>query len=150
MTLSRTRRSGVTLVEILMALALLSLGLMFFGSFVTSLRSTQKAREQTSALAYARNYLETLKVKWQTLDNYQTLSLATPDSPPASYDIKVEVENDEGTVIFSYPGSSSGKDLSPLRKVTLSFIDEQDKTMSLVTLLARPTPVPTDEERDEE
>jgi prepilin-type N-terminal cleavage/methylation domain-containing protein len=145
----RKRHAGMTLVEILMALALLSLGLMFFGSFVTSLRSTQKAREQTSALAYARNYLETLKVKWQTLAGYQTLSLATPDSPPASYDIKVEVENNEGSVIFSYPGSAGGEDLSPLRKVTLSFTDEQDKTMSLITMLARPTPVPADEERNE-
>lgn len=143
------RRSGLTLVEILMALALISMGLMFFGSFIASLRSTQQAKEQTSALAYARNYVETLKVKWQTLAGYQTLSLATPDSPPASYDLKVEIENDEGTVIFSYPGGSSGKDLSTLRKVTLTFTDEQDKTMSLVTMLARPTPVPTNEERDE-
>jgi prepilin-type N-terminal cleavage/methylation domain-containing protein len=147
--MTRTKHSGMTLVEIMMALALISLGLMFFGSFVTSLRSTQKAREQTTALAYARNYLETLKVKWQTLAGYETLSLATPDSPPASYDIKVEVENDEGSVIFSYPGGAGGEDLSPLRKVTLSFTDEQDKTLSLVTMLARPTPVPTNEEQNE-
>jgi prepilin-type N-terminal cleavage/methylation domain-containing protein len=145
-----SRRSGMTLVEVLVALVILSLGLMFFSSLIMSLRNTQKAEEQSSALAYARNYLETLKVKWQTLEGYQTLSLATPDNPPASYDLEVEVQNDDGKIIFSYPGGPSSEDLSALRKLRLTFTDEQAKTLSLVTFMARPTPVPTDEEQNEQ
>ncbi len=147
-TLSK-QHLGVTLVEILVSLVILSLAIMLFGPFVNSLKATRKAEEKTTALAYARNYLETLQTTWQTLAGYQTLTFATPDSPPANYDINVEIENDEGEIIFSYPNGAASEDLSPLRKLTITFTDEEDKTMSLVTLLARPTPVPS-EEKDEE
>lgn len=142
-------QSGVTLVEILVSLAILSIAMMLFEPFVNSLNTTRKAEEKATALAYARNYLETLQAKWQTLEGYQTLSLATPDNPPDMYDISIKIENDEGSVIFGYPGGAASEDLSALRKLTLTFTDEQDKTMSLVALIARPTPVPS-EEADEE
>jgi type II secretory pathway pseudopilin PulG len=141
---------GMSLVEILVSLVILSIATLLFSPFVNSLQTTRKAKEQTTALAYARNYLETLRAQWQTLEGYQTLSLATPNQPPAPYDLRVEIENNEGTVIFSYPEGPSSEDVSALRKLTLTFTDEQDKTVSLVTLLARPTPVPTDEESNEE
>ena len=138
------QRRGVTLVEVLVALALVGVAGSMFGYFITSLQSTKKAREQTTALAYARDYLEGLRTHWQTLEGYQTLSLATPAEPPASYDIKVKVQNDKGAIIFSYPGGATATDLSALRTVTLTFTDEQAKTVSLVTSIARPTPVPSE------
>jgi prepilin-type N-terminal cleavage/methylation domain-containing protein len=134
---------GVTLVEVLVALALVGVAGSMFGYFITSLQSTKKAREQTTALAYARDYLEGLRTHWQTLVGYQTLSLATPAEPPASYNIKVNVQNDKGATIFSYPGGATATDLSALRNITLTFTDEQAKTVSLVTTIARPTPVPS-------
>jgi prepilin-type N-terminal cleavage/methylation domain-containing protein len=149
MTHTFDKYSGMTLVEILVALVIIGLTIMLFGSFVTSLQSTRTAREQTTALAYARNYLETLRSKWQTLEGYQTLSLATPDNPPSSYELAVEIQNNNGNTIFSYPGGSSSDDLSPLRNVMLTFTDEDDKTVTLVTQIARPTPVPTQGEDDE-
>lgn len=146
-TTQKTR--GMTLIEILVALVILGITIMLFGSFVTSLQSNKKATEQSTALAYARNYLETLRVKWQTLEGYQTLSLATPTAPPPSYDLNVQIQNGDGDTVFSFPSGSSSDDLSPLRNVTLTFTDEEDKTVTLVTQLARPTPVPTLEESDE-
>lgn len=139
----------MTLVEILVALGVLSLVTLLFSSFVISLQTNQRATQQTTALAYARNYLETLKVKWQTLEGYQTLELATPVDPPASYELEVKIQNGGGSTIFSFPGSSGSEDLSALRNITLTFTDEEDKTVRLVTQIARPTPVPALEEDDE-
>jgi prepilin-type N-terminal cleavage/methylation domain-containing protein len=136
---------GMTLVEVLVALALVGVGGSLFGYLITSLQSTKTAREETSALAYGRNYLEGLQAKWQTLKGYQTLSLATPDNPPANYTIKVKVQNEAGSIIYSFPGGASSEDLSALRNITLTFTDEHDKTVSLVTQIARPTPIPTEE-----
>jgi prepilin-type N-terminal cleavage/methylation domain-containing protein len=141
--------SGMTLVEILVALGILSMVILLFSPFITSLQTNRKATEQTAALAYARNYLETLKVKWQTLEGYQTLSLATPPAPPPSYELKIEVQNDDGNTVFSYPSGSSSNDLSPLRNITLTFTDKKNKTVTLVTQIARPTPVPASREDDE-
>jgi prepilin-type N-terminal cleavage/methylation domain-containing protein len=149
MTYTFHKYSGMTLIETLVALVILGMTIMLFGSFVTSLQSNRTAKEQTTALAYARNYLEGLRSKWQTLEGYQTLSLATPDNPPASYELEVDVQNDDGSTIFSFPNGSSSNDLSALRNITLTFTDEEDKTVTLVTQFARPTPVPTLEEEDE-
>mgnify|MGYP002778727681 FL=1 len=149
MTHTLDDHSGMTLVEILVALVIMGLTIMLFGSFVTSLQSTRTAREQTTALAYARNYLEGLRSKWQTLEGYQTLSLATPVDPPASYELEVDIQNDSGSTIFSFPNGSSSDDLSALRNITLTFTDEEDKTVKLITQIARPTPAPTLEEDDE-
>jgi prepilin-type N-terminal cleavage/methylation domain-containing protein len=124
---------GMTLVEVLVALALVGVGGSLFGYLITSLQSTKTAREETSALAYGRNYLEGLQAKWQTLKGYQTLS------------IKVKVQNEAGSIIYSFPGGASSEDLSALRNITLTFTDEHDKTVSLVTQIARPTPIPTEE-----
>jgi type II secretory pathway pseudopilin PulG len=132
---------GLTLVEILVSLVILSFAVMLFGPFVDSLSMNKKASEKTSALAYARTYLETLKTNWQTLGGYQNLSLATPENPPENYDLEVDIENSEGSVIFGYPGGASSEDLSALRKITVTFTDEEDKPMTLVTLIARPTPI---------
>jgi prepilin-type N-terminal cleavage/methylation domain-containing protein len=140
---------GMTLIEILVALVILGITIMLFGSFVTSLQSDKKATEQTTALAYARNYLEGLRSKWQTLEGYQKLSLATPDNPPPNYELEVTIQNDAGDTIFSFPSGSSSSDLSPLRNITLTFTDEEDKTVTLGTQLARPTPAPMLEEDDE-
>jgi prepilin-type N-terminal cleavage/methylation domain-containing protein len=137
---------GMTIVEILVALVILGITIMLFGSFVTSLQSNKKAKEQATALAYARNYLESLRTKWQTLEGYQTLSLATPTDPPPRYDLEVKIQNDAGDTIFSFPSGSSADDLSALRNITLTFTDEENKTVTLVTQIARPTPVPSLEE----
>jgi prepilin-type N-terminal cleavage/methylation domain-containing protein len=142
-------RLGVTLVEILVSLVILSIAIMLFGPFVDSLKTNRKAEEKTTALAYARNYLESLKTHWQTLEGYQTLSLATPQNPPETYKLEIKIENDEGGVIFSYPGGASSEDLSALRKLTVTFTDEEDRKMSFVTLMARPTPVPSEENNEE-
>ncbi len=143
--MKRAFTKGMTLIEVLIALALIGVAVSMFAYFISSLQTTQHAREQTTALAYARDYLEGLRAKWQTLEGYQTLSLAKPTDPPSSYDIKIKIENDKGSVVFAYPGGGSN-DLSALRKITLTFTDEKDKTISLVTSMARPTPVPLEED----
>jgi prepilin-type N-terminal cleavage/methylation domain-containing protein len=137
---------GLTLVEVLVALAIIGVAGGMFGYFVSSLQTTKSAREQTTALAYARDYLEGLRARWQTLEGYQTISLATPVEPPASYKLKIKIDNDKGGTVYGYPGGGTSEDLSALRKITLTFTDEQDKTVSLVTTIARPTPVPTEGE----
>ncbi len=137
---------GLTLVEVLVALAIIGTVGGMFGYFVSSLQTTKSAREQTTALAYARDYLEGLRAKWQTLEGYQTLSLATPAEPPASYVLKITIDNDKGSTVYRYPGGAVSEDLSPLRKITLTFTDAQDKTVSLVTTIARPTPLPSEAE----
>jgi prepilin-type N-terminal cleavage/methylation domain-containing protein len=138
--------SGLTLIEVLIALGLIGVAGAMFGYFVSSLQTTQKARQQTGAVAYAREYLDGLRAKWQTLEGYQNLSLAVPVNAPESYDLEVRIENAEGGALYTYPGGAGGEDLSTLRKITLTFTDEQDKPVSLITTIARPTPVPTEAE----
>lgn len=144
--MTRKAKKGLTLVEVLIALGLIGVAGAMFGYFVSSLQTTQKARSQTSAVAYAREYLDGLRARWQTLGGYQNVALAVPENPPERYDLEVKIETNEGSVIYAYPGGAAGEDLSTLRKITISFTDEQDKTVSLVTTIARPTPVPPEEE----
>ncbi|MGL4612098.1 MAG: type IV pilus modification PilV family protein [Trueperaceae bacterium] len=143
-----TKRKGLTIVEVLVALAIVGIAGSLFGYFLTSLQTTRTAREQSSALAYARNYLEGLRAHWQTLEGYQNLSLATPNNPPEHYELKIKIENDEGGTVFAHPGGASSRDLSPLRVITVIFTDKENKTITLQTMVARPTPIPeaTDEE----
>jgi prepilin-type N-terminal cleavage/methylation domain-containing protein len=143
MTRTFSEYPGMTLVEVLVALVILGITILLFSPFITSLGNNRKATEQTTTLAYARNYLDGLRVAWQRLEGYQTLSLAAPDNPPPSYKLEVTIQNDDGNTNFSFPNGSSSDDLSPFGNVTLTFTDEDDKTVTLVTQIARPTPVPS-------
>jgi prepilin-type N-terminal cleavage/methylation domain-containing protein len=146
---SSVKNHGVTLVEVLVALAIIGVVGGMFSYFVSSLQTTQSAREQTTAVAYARAYLEGLRAKWQTLEGYQNVSLATPPEPPSTYDLKIEIKNDQGSVVYGYPGGAATEDLSALRTIKISFTNEEDKTISLVTTLARPTPLPGEASSEE-
>lgn len=142
----KQRKIGLTLVEVLVALMFIGIAGGMFGYYISSLQTNRKATQQTASVAYAKDYLDGLRAKWQTLENYQNIALAVPVNPPENYDLEITIKNSEGETLYSYPENTMREDLSMLRTITLSFTDEQSKTVSLVTTLARPTPIPSEDE----
>lgn len=68
------KKAGFTLVEILVALLLLSTVAFIAGAFVLPLRLTSESQTETRAVTYARSYLELVKVRWLSRANYLNAS----------------------------------------------------------------------------
>ncbi len=142
MQTARDYSKGMSLVEVLVALVFVSLAVAMFTYFVDALRINQKAEQETVATLFAKDYLEGLRAKWRSLEDYQNLALATPKDIPIGYELEVKIKNEQGNVIYAYPGGAAGEDdQSLLRVLQVVFTDAQDKTLSFETVLARPTPV---------
>ena len=67
---ARSKRSGLTLIEIMVALALLGIIGLIAGGFLLPLRLTRTSNVETQALSLARSYLELVKNRWQALPDY--------------------------------------------------------------------------------
>ena len=90
---NRQAQNGFTLIEVIVALALVSvLGIVATG-FLAPLKITRQSAAETQAMTYARSYLETLKTKWLTTAEYQGMtqpSLSTDNPTPATPDLNVD------------------------------------------------------------
>lgn len=137
----RFQEQGMSLVEVLVALVFVSLAVAMFTYFIDALRINRHATEETAVTLFARDYLESLKARWRSLDDYKNLSLAIPAALPAGYELEIKISNQNGELIYSYPGTVTGTDLSLLRKVEIRFIHLKDhSTMKVQTVITRPTP----------
>jgi prepilin-type N-terminal cleavage/methylation domain-containing protein len=88
-------QQGFTLIEVIVALALVSLLGVVATGFLAPLKITRQSNAETQAMTYARSYLETLKTKWLTLAEYQGMtrpSLSTDVPPPATPDLTVDTD----------------------------------------------------------
>ena len=97
--------------------------------------------KQFAAALFAKDYMESLRAKWRSLEDYQKLALATPGNIPIGYDLEINIKNEQGNVIYAYPGGTAGEDDSLMRVINVQFSDSQEKMLALQSVLARPTPV---------
>jgi prepilin-type N-terminal cleavage/methylation domain-containing protein len=61
-----TKDAGFSIVEVLVSLVLLGVLVLVTTGFLTPLRLTRNSALQSSALSYARSYMELAKSKWQS------------------------------------------------------------------------------------
>ena len=83
-----TRSQGLSLVEVLVALVFVSLAVAMFTYFVDALRMNQNSKQETAATLFAKDYVESLRSKWRSFEDYQNLALAMPKNIPEGYDLR--------------------------------------------------------------
>jgi type II secretory pathway pseudopilin PulG len=66
---SRSRSAGLTLVEILVSLGIVSLIAITVGYFTLPLNLTRKSNVETQALTIARTYMEIVKGRWSDIND---------------------------------------------------------------------------------
>jgi len=121
------RRSGFSFVEVMVALAILSLAILILTYFGSSFSLTRNAQIDTQAQAYARSYFDNLRASWSTRAAYDaaTLPSVTPPSGFSTPTVTVEDIQRIGTQVV-------------LRRVTLRFTGPQDRTYRFATEVALP------------
>ena len=128
-------RQGLSLVEILVALVLVSVAVSMFVYFTDALRITRISKEETLALSYARQHLDALKSQWQSPEAYITgLDLAVPDDVPVGFRAEVAIKDEKGGSV-----ALTDEHDSMLRTVTIWLHHEGGKSYHLSTQIARPT-----------
>lgn len=154
------QQKGLTLVEVLVALAIIAITMVMFGYFSTSLQATSNSRRETAAANFSRSYLDALRSQWQDLTMYRAGardSGSTRSNPPfldvpdgfVSYEVDVDRRNVAGTSIGTASFSSNDgegafnwqdeDDDDFIRLVTLTLTDVQGEIYTYSTQIVRPT-----------
>jgi len=141
------RREGLSLVEVLVALVIVSIAASMFLYFADSLRLTREASQETELIAFSKNYLSSLQSYWQDANNYEfglSQIAVLAHSVPESYSLAVTVRNEADEIILKYPEAESIpiQDKSTLRHLTLTFSNEQNKQLSMSHSFSFPPPRP--------
>ncbi|WP_027876420.1 type IV pilus modification PilV family protein [Meiothermus cerbereus] len=121
------RRSGFSFVEVMVALAILSLAILILTYFGSSFSLTRNAQIDTQAQAYARSYFDNLRASWSTRATYNAAVLPSVTPPSGFSSPTVAVENIQriGTQVV-------------LRRVTLRFTGPQNRPYRFATEVALP------------
>lgn len=138
------RQRGLTLIEVLVALVIVSIAVSMFLYFADSLRLTGLTKDETQATTIARNYFDRLHSAWQYTDDYEnSISLATTqlDALPEGYKAIVKIKDESGSSILdSSEEGSVTKDTSKLRHITLTITTNKGKEMTMQTSISSPAP----------
>lgn len=155
-TNSRSNK-GFSLIEVLVALAIIAITITLFSYFVSSLQRSRDARLETTAAAYARNYFDSLRAAWQDPLIYSNGDLSLGDGdvePPAGYksvEIKVtrydtghaktgESTFSDTSASFKLPESDDdGLIVDFIRRISLEITDNQGDSETFVTQIVQPT-----------
>jgi len=136
---------GLTLIEVLIAIALLAIAGVMLGYFSTSFTATRGALIDTKGQAFARSYIDTLRARWAVSGDYANTLLPDPGEvpPPQGYRYAVTVYDDKGGVIARYayrPGlpPAPAPNRSPLKTVVLEVTTPDGRTLRFATQLAAP------------
>ena len=137
---------GLTLVEVLIALVIISITMGFFGYFATSLGLSKESKLETAASSFARRYLDTLRSNWQSdldYDDGELLSL----SPPSGYDdytLTITLLDSAGTTTSTYTESYSNgfsnlnSTADAIRQINLLLTTRQGDQHEFSTQIVRP------------
>ncbi len=132
-----TKENAFSLVEVLVALAILGLSLSFFAYFADALKLTGSAKQEAEIAAYAYNYLENLRSTWQNLESFETSYGLKPNNVPEGFVAKIQ--SDEKKSQIKKKGFAIANVVS-LRTVTIILKDNSEKTDDFImsTAIARP------------
>jgi prepilin-type N-terminal cleavage/methylation domain-containing protein len=133
--------AGFSLIEVMVALFIIAVATLIFGYFMTPLRQSKEAQQETQQIAAARNYLDNLRALWQDPDrdcNYVKLRLPTLDGFP-TYRLIVTSAVDS-SVILDYTSGEEVEDQTDatlLRNVELRILGAEKTIATLSTQVAR-------------
>lgn len=114
---ARERTTGLTLVEVLVALAVFAVMTIIGVYIASSFTLTSKAQQGSQSQAFARSYLEIVRGLWSSEQFYRTNSLPTASdgkglTPPDKYSYKVTIQTvDPKTDIGSYSYAATAPNL---------------------------------------
>jgi prepilin-type N-terminal cleavage/methylation domain-containing protein len=148
---------GLTIVEVIVAIALLAVVVLISAGFVVPLQVTRSSSIETQALAYGRSYLELVREQWLESAKYESSPADATPNPVwprltgGTVDLKIPIDwsitpsvqiissPTSANVAFNAIGLTAYRDT--LRKVTVTVTPSNDgKPISLTTIIARPSP----------
>ncbi len=160
--INKKHKSGLTLIEVLISIALLGAVVLLAQGFIIPLQVTKKSNTESSALNIAKSYMELIKVNWLRSDLYG-LNVATVNAdttfkyfPKWGSAGTVDVKVPTGWTIMAVATSANSTSTSntafnaaklvtlkdTLRLVTVTVTpstDSSSKPVVLTTLIARPS-----------
>jgi prepilin-type N-terminal cleavage/methylation domain-containing protein len=128
------KTSGLTLIEMLVAITLLGFVGVALTGFLTPFKISQDSSQESVATAYGRTYIETLKAKWTdkaVFDAKTMLTKSTDDPKPASPEI--ELSDGWDVSVNSGDWTTTGT----LRTVKVTVTAPNSKTFLLSTQISR-------------
>ena len=81
----RTRQSGFSFSEVVVAMAVILIGGGIFVFFFDNMRINESARQQTEAIAAMRNVLDTIRINWRDVGAYETARIPASFPAPDGY-----------------------------------------------------------------
>lgn len=121
------RRKAFSLVEVMVALAILSISILILSYFGSSFSLTKGAQIDTQAQAFARSYFDNLRASWSTRATFSAGTLPSIAAPSGFSSPTVTLEDIQriGTQVV-------------LRRVTLRFTGPQNRAYRFATEVALP------------
>ena len=116
----KTKKQGFSLMEVMVALLLISMTMLMFGYFAKSLKITSSSRQETQAVTSLRSSMEKLRGSWGTVDGYNYATLPLTIKAPQGY-TKLTA-----TVTPLYVGSLSFSCEYTFDETNKKFIDQCD------------------------
>lgn len=80
-----TKKQGFSLMEVMVALLLISMTMLMFGYFAKSLKVTSSSRQETQAVTSLRSSMEKLRGTWGTIDGFNYAELPRTIAAPQGY-----------------------------------------------------------------
>lgn len=84
-TTLNSKQHGLSLVEVLVAIFIISIGVVLFGYFAKSLKTTSDARLETNAMISMRNVLDDTRALWATPQYFNSGELPYSVKAPSGY-----------------------------------------------------------------
>ncbi len=137
---------GFTLVEVLVALGVISITMGLFGYFVKSLSLSTESKHETSAASFAHRYINTLRSNWQSNFDYDAGVLPNL-SPPSGYDdykLTIVLLDNAGNTTSTYTEdysngfSSLNSSADNMRQINLLLTMQQGGLYQFSTQIVRP------------
>lgn len=124
-------RNGLTLIEVLVALVIITVTTLLLGYFISGYTATNTARSDTQAQVFARSYFEAVRSEWATPPDYKNKPLpdpATLTGLPAGFRV----------VSYGVSGKESVGGEEILRDIRLELVGPKNKTFVFETRIVKP------------
>lgn len=139
----KQRGAGFSLIEVMVALFIIAVATLIFGYFMTPLRMSKEAQQQTQQLALARNVMDNVRNFWQDPDGdcrYIKMMLPNVENLPR-YRLVITDPSNPDTAPVELISDQAIPDITNdtmLRNVEVQLLDASNNpTFTLSTQVAR-------------
>lgn len=137
--MSSRREAGFTIIEAVVAVAVIAIGILLLSYLFDSIKLTRIAQNETVAVNFARRYLDVNKALWQDPYFYGTRSMPQLTAPSNfKYTIQVEDETFTGGTAIAPVAQTSSVGTVLERSVLLLVTTPDNNVVRLGTRIARP------------